>query len=638
MRSSTSLAAILVTLIICSAGLFADEDTLPYGDIPIRKIGRQHQGSVLALAAVPSSDDFFSAGNDGFLSFHGRDECETWQISDMPVRMIAVHPEGNIVAAYESDGFSVHRLSVWKWDDKKRLYAKRFRDAITSVSWSARGNYLMIGNTSLEGITILSGESGKQKNVFKKSPGPVTLSITGATETSMITFGPLGRISYTDISSGSSRASYQGPSDMEQPVLLSNNSVIAGYKNSSIVTVDATSGRILAETPASGRPIMATHVTDPQPVWFERAGEDWALRTGESSSMPFFTPDLSPITVAISLENVIVFGNEAGKLYSIPRTDYSGATPSLTLLAGEGIRRIDDIASDGSELYILSSGSLYRSSGPGDAPILQFSGLRADRFRCLDESFVFWSATSIEPVTLASRDGLERRELYRPKEPINSLSVFGNKISCIVGTSKAVVIGITSGTPFEYEGAGLQDAVQIGYESLVVSKSATSRSPSPLVLINTRTGETVPLPVTGELCFALKPSESTETELLGFIVRAQPSATTELVTITVDPSSISATKVSVKAVYPDEDLRAFLFIDRDTVLTNLGKGSLVEISMTNGRQAAISRDYALPLRAVALNKFFASVNGDGSLTWYYRKNRAIASSVALSEDGYWMER
>ncbi len=638
MRKAKCVAIVLLSSFILRAAAFADDDSAAYGQGEARKIGRRHQGAVLALAAVPRSDDFFSGGSDGFLSFHGRDGCETWQISDMPVRMISVHPDGNLVAAYESDGFSVHRLSVWKWDEKRRLYAKRFRDSITSVSWSAKGNYLMIGNTSLEGITTLSGESGRQKNIFRNSPGPVTLGITGATESSMITFGPLGRIVYTDISNGKTRASYQGPTDVDHPVLLANNSVIAGYRNSSVVTVDATTGRILAELPASGKPVMATHVTDPQPVWFERSGEDWILRSGEASSMPFFTGEPSPVTAAVSLESVIVFGNEAGKLYSMPRIDHSGALPPLTLLSGDAIRRVDDIASDGDRLYILSSGSLFSSGGPGDSPVLAFSGIKANRFRSLDESFIFWSTESPEAITLTSRDGLDRRQLYQPKEPVNSLSVFGNKVSCIEGTSRAVVFALSSGTPFTYEGAGLQDAVQIGYESLVVSKSATSRSPYPLILINTRTGETVPIPVQGELCFALKPSGTDETSLIGFIVKGQPTPATELVSITIDPSSVSSSRATASAVYPDEDLKAFLFVDRDTVLTNLGKGPLVEISVKSGRQSSISRDYALPLRAVALDRFYASVNDDGSLTWYLRKNRTIVSSVAISETGLWTER
>lgn len=638
MRKSIGFAAAFLFSCILCAFSFADDDSTAGGDFSARRIGRRHQGAVLALGAVPRSDDFFSAGSDGFLSFHGQSECETWQISDMPVRMISVHPDGNLVAAYESDGFSVHRLSVWKWDEKKRLYAKRFRDSITSVSWSARGNYLMIGNTSLEGITILSGESGRQKNIFKSSPGPVTLGITGATETSMITFGPLGRIVYTDISNGSTRASYQGPSDVERPVLLSNNSVIAGFRNSAVITVDATSGRAIAELPSSGKPVMATNVTDPQPVWFEPAGADWVLRSGTASSLPFYTEDGSPITVAVSLESVIVFGNEAGKLYSLPRIDHSGALPSLTLLAGDGIQRIDDVAADGDRLYILSSGSLYYSGGPGELPILAFSGIQANRFQRLDESFIFWSSASPEPVTLVSRDGLDRKQLYQPREPVMSLSVFGNRISCVEGTSRAVVFSLSTGTPFVYEGAGLQDAVQIGYESLIVSKSATSRSPSPLILINTRTGETVPLPIAGELCFSLKHSGSSETSLIGFMVKAQPTASTELVTVTVDPSSVASAKAVSKAVYPDEDLKAFIYVERDTVLTNLGKGPLMEISLRGGRQASVKRDYALPLRAVALDRFYASVNDDGSLSWYLRKNREIVSSVALSETGFWMER
>ena len=146
-------------------------------------LARQHRGPVLSLAKVPGANVFFSAGKDGFISSHNTNGAdETWQISDIPLKIIAVHPNGNLIAAYESDGFSIHRISVWDWSTKKRVYAKRFRDSIISLSWSAHGKYLMIGNTSIEGITVLDGNSGNVQSLFKTAPGIVSLSITGASE------------------------------------------------------------------------------------------------------------------------------------------------------------------------------------------------------------------------------------------------------------------------------------------------------------------------------------------------------------------------------------------------------------------------------------------------------------------------
>jgi len=187
------------------------------------QLARQHQGTVLSLAAVPGTDSFFSAGKDGFLVYHSADgNDDEWQISDIPLKGLSVHPDGNLIAVYESDGFSIHRISVWDWANKKRLYAKRFRDSILSISWSARGTYLMVGNTSIEGITILEGSTGTPESFFNTPPGIVSLSLTGATETSMITYGPSGRILYTDLTTKKERASYAGQPDLTQPILLNN--------------------------------------------------------------------------------------------------------------------------------------------------------------------------------------------------------------------------------------------------------------------------------------------------------------------------------------------------------------------------------------------------------------------------------
>jgi len=226
---------------------------------------RQHLGPVHALARIPGTADFFSGGKDGFISLHKTDgNDETWQISDIPVRNMAVHPDGNLVAVYESDGFSIYRISVWDWNRKTRLYAKRFRDSILSLAWSARGTYLMIGNTSLEGMTILEGETGENRSIFASPPGIVSLGVTGATETSMITYGPSGRILYTDMVTKKERASYAGESDLSAPALFANNLRIAGYRDGEIRVLDTTSGKTVATWP-TGKPVMAVNPAAAEP-------------------------------------------------------------------------------------------------------------------------------------------------------------------------------------------------------------------------------------------------------------------------------------------------------------------------------------------------------------------------------------
>ncbi len=602
-------------------------------------LARQHRGPVLSLAKVPGANVFFSAGKDGFISSHNTNGAdETWQISDIPLKIIAVHPNGNLIAAYESDGFSIHRISVWDWSTKKRVYAKRFRDSIISLSWSAHGKYLMIGNTSIEGITVLDGNSGNVQSLFKTAPGIVSLSITGASETSMITFGPSGRIRYTDLSTQNEKASYAGPGDIVGPVLLNNNLNIAGFKDDAVLVLDATSGKALSFYPAR-IPVMATQENDAQPVWLEKnEADEWILRRGPVSTVGFVIPDKSNVTSALGMGDQIILGTDSGMIYSMQgKNDASTVTALLSYVDASSLG-IDDIVSDGSRLFLLSNGSVFISSGPGKAPVFAFDGLGANRFAVMNNSLICWSTNQTLPVITVSFDGETRTIIYQPKEGVRSLSISGSLIAMIEGNSFATVIDTTSAkVPFSYSGAGLQDALLFSQDRMVVSKSSTLRSPYPLILINTRTGETVPLPVSGELCFGIRQSAN-EREINGFLVKANSSSSTSLVTITLDPQSISSVAVKTEALYADEDLVATVLADGDKLITNLGKNALVEIQTKNGTQTVFERGYSLPLKAAIMDQFLASLNYDGSLTWFDRNSGALIASASITGTGAWKEQ
>ena len=164
------------------------------------RISHQFEGGVTAIADSSITHSFFAAGKDGFITrFSYRTmKPETWQVSTMPIKRIAVHPKKTFIAVYETDGFSIHTISLWDWQTKKQLYAKRFTSSVVSLSWSAQGTYLFIGTASTEGITILDA-SGKIKKVYPRPPGIVLLAATGPSEKSIVTYGETGRLVYADI-------------------------------------------------------------------------------------------------------------------------------------------------------------------------------------------------------------------------------------------------------------------------------------------------------------------------------------------------------------------------------------------------------------------------------------------------------
>lgn len=602
------------------------------------RVSRRHAKAVMCLAPVSGADAFFSGGEDGFVTLHAIGSGdETWQVSDMPIRLIAAHPSGDVVACYESDGFTTHRLSVWNWGKKTRLFAKRFRDSITSISWSARGSWIMVGNTSMDGFTVLDGKSGDARRVFKTPQGLVSLSVTGSSESSVMTFGPSGKIRYIDASSGTERAAYDGPAEISKAVAHSNNRVISGFDGNSVILIDATKGAII-DSFASGEPFFATLPSESAPVWIERTATGYSIRSGKEASAAFAPSDGSAVTSAAALRGYIALATDSGLVLTMPRGVYSTTPPVLAETQSESIIRVDDIVSSGDALYILAGGTVYASTDPSAFPRRVFGGVRANRIDILGATFLLWSSDSPTPLVSTSLTGDGQRELYSPAEGITSLNHNGGVISLVEGTSTVVVLRPeTDGEPFRYSGAGLQDAVPLTRDSVIVSKSATSRSPFPLLYINSVTGETVPLPVSGDLCFSLKLADPAKYELRGFLVKGGNPPSTELFSLVADPKSVSSARVAVNATYKDEDLRATLSVDSRSILTNLGKASLAVIDSSTGRQRSMVRDYALPAKGAILGDFVVSLNYDGSLTWYDKAGNGIAATAALVRQDEWVQ-
>ena len=81
---------------------------------------------------------------------------EHYQITDMQLQMVVRNPATGDIAVYDTDGISVHRVSVLNSKTFARRYTKRFTDSVTSISFSEKGTYLIVGTASVNGTYIVS--------------------------------------------------------------------------------------------------------------------------------------------------------------------------------------------------------------------------------------------------------------------------------------------------------------------------------------------------------------------------------------------------------------------------------------------------------------------------------------------------
>lgn len=595
------------------------------------KVVHKFSGGVTEIMNSGTLPIFFAAGKDGFVTRYSypKFEPDTWQLSSMPIQKIAVHPKGQLVAVYETNGFSIHQVSLWDWAKKKTLFSKRLSDSVVSLSWSANGTYLFVGNRSTDGITVLDSK-GIVQNIYQEAPGIVFLAATASTERSIVTYGESGRLVYTDIAKKKKLKEFRTENKLENPNLIKNFTRIIGYKDNNVYVIDAVTGETVSKHQARYA-LFASKIQDSVPIWIERTRRknEWCIRQGDASSSGFYVPGNSKITAARHIKNHMVIGTQDGSIYMIGLNEDSSVNLEKPLTYSDS--KIDDITSDGNVLYILKDGKIYVQNSPEEKPVPIIEDLKTNKFTFYNNGFLLWSDIKKGmPISHYSLDTKSLKKIIIPKETVISVSVYKNLFLYVESFNGVTLVNFDNGKKeFVYNAPGIQNAVQVDDNTMLIAKSAIGRSQSPVFIINTLTEETSPIPMEGNLAFALEQNASRPNSLACFLVATSPSPKTELLHISLNRKNTIDSTFKPILSYKEESVDAFLEISGNDILTNLGNSSLVHYNTSSKQARRLSRSYGFPKEAVILKKYFISLNFGDTLSWYERKTGAILKTITV---------
>lgn len=595
------------------------------------KVVHKFSGGVTEIMNSGTLPIFFAAGKDGFVTRYSypKFEPDTWQLSSMPIQKIAVHPKGKLIAVYETNGFSIHQVSLWDWATKKAVFSKRLSDSVVSLSWSANGTYLFIGNRSTDGITVLDTK-GIVQNIYQEAPGIVFLAATSASEKNIVTYGESGRLVYTDISKKKKIKEFRTENKLESPNLIKNFTRIIGYKDNNVYVIDAVTGKTISQHSARYA-LFASKIQDSVPIWIERTRRknEWCIRQGDASSKGFYVPENSKITAARHIKNHMIIGTQDGSIYMLGLNDDSSVELERPLTYSSS--KVDAITSDGSVLYILKDGTIYAQDSPKEKPYAIAEGFKANKFTFYSNGFLLWSdAKKGASVSHYSLDTKAVKKIITPKETIISLSVYKNFFLYVESFSGVSIVNFDTGKKeFVYNAPGIQSAVQVDDSTIVIAKSSIGRAQSPVFIINTLTEETGPIAIEGNLAFSLEQNSSRPNNLVCFLVGNLPSTKTELLTIGLNRMNLIDSTFKAVLSYKEEDVDAFLESSGSDILTNLGKTSLVHYSSSSNQARRLPRSYGFPKDALILKKFFVSLNFGDTLSWYDRKTGALLQTINI---------
>ena len=612
-----------------------------------------HNGPVNAVAFSSDESLLFSGGDDGSIKIWNTDReklVDSFQSTHLKIRKIIVNPAKPVIAILESDGTSIFRISSWNWQNHKRLFSLELNETPLYLEYSPKGTYLLYTKTDWNSLTFLDSSSGRVQPLIRQGFGIVSYLTVSATENTLMTYSPSGSISYWDLKSASLRQSFDTLSNLKAMSISPNKRYMSASDGKRLTYIDLTNGRTVAaedldgiiftETnPESGDILCYSVGTAGRPVlslWEYTGGRLRRKMFGPSEELPGI--------------NDIVFGSkgifaarESGILASI--SIYTGYVSSF---GANLLMPIEDLAFYDKSMFLSTNEAIFTFSSDFFSGIKK-SGSSAGYFMPVRKENPFHTrsglkALSADEVLLWTHDGQpgkfmryfpalgEKGEIYdRLNYPLTALNVTGENIIVLEkdGTSR-IINRLTYETEFEYSSLAIQ-SVEYLNSTLILGRNNIGQFGSPLVRIDTTTGETVPINDPDIMVFKLF-YDKTQQRLFSLGLELRDGTQYTLLKVHRGNSlDRSTTLIS----FVGEDLGASMAFDEETssLYTSLGMDGIRR--WTGSGLTLFDKTDHIPRKLFIHNSCLYAVNSDNSLSLWDKTSGRHLGDFYLFSDFSW---
>ena len=178
-----------------------------------------------------------------------------------------------------------------------------------------------------------------------------------------------------------------------------------------------------------------------------------------------------------------------------------------------------------------------------------------------------------------------------------------------------------------YSGTGIQDAVLTDDGNLYIGKSASTNPKSPMICVNPETYETVPLAVTGNVCYAL----STQGSVI-YGINLQEDNNTYVFSY-----NTKTKKVTNILKFAEEDSEAFTYLYNNNLFTNIGRNKVYCYNISTKQRFSYERTASIPLRISQNKNRVVILNDNGCISWFGDNSANLLADWYLTTDEQWYE-
>lgn len=610
---------------------------------------QSHQAQVTNVIAAPGANNdgsYFSTGEDGFIIKWADDNTgEHYQFTDVGIKLVAASPNGEDIAIYESDGGSVNRVSVWNWRTLSRKYQKKFNDSITSLKFSAKGNYLIIGTASVDGAVFVRTAGWTVVDKIKANTGIVNYVNTSDSEKTVVFYSPSGTLSFYDLGTGKLKQKMSIVNGLSQTVMFYHNKYFAGIKDNTIYVT--ASGKTVSKIEAQN-PIILSTSTDLNLYYMENDGRgSYTIKMLENLendqiSNPRIVKTLrgprgaSVISAAGKDHSYFYFGSQNGAIYKT-EVDPSTTTENLAEITENTYSKIYDMVPYESDFLFLTSNAVYKSSyDTGIVDKLSSTTGQTDICNYDESSLILWTKGYRNPVVKMDLDKKTSVTLFTPENNIQSLKVSSiNDKKYIIEIESNMYVNLYNVENNKmkqiYSGAGVQDAILCNDGNMYIAKSAATNPQVPLLAVNINTLETVPIRIKGNVSYALSTNGSV---IYGIYLLANENGALS----TYVYSYNTATKqMSNILKFSNEDSEAFTYLNGNNLFTNIGKNVVYCYNLTTKKRISFKRSASIPRSVTQNGKRVVILNSNGSISWCDTSSERLLADWYFTNDAQWYE-
>lgn len=609
---------------------------------------QSHQGQVTQIAPVSTrgtDGTYYSASDDGFVikwTFDG--QGEHYQFSDVAIKLIAVSPNGNEIALYETDGGSINRITVWDWKTLSRKYLKKFSDSITSLTYSANGTYLIAGTATVDGAVFIRTQGWQMVDKIKENTGIVSYIHTSKTEKTCVFYSPSGTLSFYNLATGKLKQKMQIVKGLSQTVMYNENRYFAGVRDNTIYITF--SGKTIASIPANN-PIIISTEADYNLFYLENDGRsNYEVKMIESKeenlvSNPRLVKTLkgprgsAVITTAIKDATNIYFGGRNGSVYQT-EAEATITSSNMTELTEDTYSKIYGMAPAETDFYFLTSNSIYSSSyDTGVISKLASTNGESEIIAYKDNSVILWSQSDKSPIILLDLDKKSSKTLFIPKNNVQKVrlcTVEDNDYLIEIESNSVVnLFDMQEGTFREvYSGTGIQDAVYMNNKLIYIAKSAATNPQTPLLTVNPQTMETVPLNIKGNVTYALSTDGKT---IYGLNIISDDTGRNTY----VFSFNVYTKQMTNILKFAEEDAEAFTYLSGNNLFTNIGRNKVYCYNLSTKKRFSYNRSASIPKTICTNSRRAVILNSNGSISWCGTTDSKLLADWYLTKDDQWYE-